>query len=465
MDNLIDCLNDISKINVIYTILLLASVENIRLFSINDLGRYTIDERFNCNRGFGLIILNYIIAAMNYNNSFLADDSLDSELYDGDVSTTTTLASATTSTTTTLATTTTAVITTAIPEKPCLLIRIAKRLASLSGNLIVYLENQFNEHTATSIASFSVLIIVLSIICCFIISLMREEERKIKEQYKKLNTGSSQSFIAINGTSHQTTTKTTTPRHQARQQIDCINDSNGGSSSMSVKQRFIDSNSNSDNNNDRSSSNKLININSKFANLTSYLSSPISGTYYNKYTTIGGSDPYKSTSPSAVASPNSHHHHNKIHVIELRRETYFGLLRLLKPGCRTIVLFCDTQSKLKLLSKFYQCIYPYRKNKTLHFAFLLIEKNIGWYKDLLKLALNEKRDLQINPINCIGTVLVLSGFKKYFSVYHASDSRCEPDEQFILEESLLDNFPDWLERLFAGKISRYYVECWPDGMR
>lgn len=473
MDNLIDCLNDISKINIIYTILLLASVENIRLFSINDQGGYTIDEQFNCNQGLGLITLNYIIAAMNYNNSFLADDSLDSELYDGDGSattTTTTTSASTLTSTTTLATTTTALITAAIPENPCLLNRIARRLALLSGNFIVYLENQFNEHTATSIASFSVLIIVLSIICCFIISLMREEERKIKEQYKKLNTGSSQSFIAINGTNQQTTTKTTTPRQQARQQVDCVNDSNGGGgvrgSSMSIKQRFIN------NNNDRSPSNKLMNINNKFANLTSYLSSPINGAYYNNYTTIGGSDTYKSTSPSAVASSNSnsnsnpnHHHHNKIHVIELRRETYFGLLRLLKPGCRTIVLFCDTQSKLKLLSKFYQCIYPYRKNKTLHFAFLLIEKNIGWYKDLLKLALNEKRDLQINPINCIGTVLVLSGFKKYFSVYHASDSRCEPDEQFILEESLLDNFPDWLERLFAGKISRYYVECWPDGMR
>jgi len=153
-------------------------------------------------------------------------------------------------------------------------------------------------------------------------------------------------------------------------------------------------------------------------------------------------------------------------IIQLRRETYYGLVRLLKPGCRSIVLLCDTQSRNKLLTKYYQCVYPYRKNKTLQFAFLLIEKNIEWYRDLLKLALGEKRDLQINPLNCVGTVIALNGFKKYFSVYHASDSRFNRDEPFVLlEESLLDNLPEWLEKLFAGKVSRYYVSYWPDGMR
>lgn len=448
MDNLTDCLNDISKINTIYIILLLASVGNIRLFTTND--GYIIDEQVsNCNQSFGIVIINYLIAAMNYNSS--SEDSLD-VIYDGDGSSPTT-----SETVTSTSTSTTTTIATIIPEKPCLLIRLAKRLASISENLIVYLENQFNEHTATSIASFSVLIIVLTIICCFIIRLMREEEKKIKEQYKKLNTGSSQSFIAINGASHRANVTTSSKQVAASlRQIDRIDSTQSSTSSSSsssiIKKRFIGST----HKNDRSTS-KLIDLNKFAGGLTSYLSSPINGSSYKNYTTIG-SEPFK---PSASSSS----HHNKVHIIELRRETYFGLLRLLKPGCRTIVLFCDNQSKLKLLSKFYQCIYPYRKTKTIHFAFLLIEKNIGWYKDLLKLALNEKRDLQINPINCIGTVLVLSGFKKYFSVYHASDSRCDPDEQFILEESLLDNFPDWLERLFAGKVSRYYVECWPDGMR
>lgn len=284
-----------------------------------------------------------------------------------------------------------------LEDRPNLLIRIIRRLALIFDNLIIYIQNTFNEHTATSIASFSVVIIVVSIICCIVVSWTREEERQVKEQYKKLNRGSSQSFIAFDQSQQKTFNSN---QHQ-------------------------------------------------LALSTNLLSSSRAN-----YTGIGA--------PSPVNRTESH----KLHVIELRRETYFGLVRLLKPGCRTIVLLCDAQSKVKLLTRFYQCIYPYRKNKTLQFAFLLIEKNINWYKDLLRLALNEKRDLHINPINCIGTVLVLNGFKKYFSVYHASDSRYDPDEpMIILEESLLDNFSDWLEQLFAGKPNKYYVKYWPDQMR
>ena len=40
----------------------------------------------------------------------------------------------------------------------------------------------------------------------------------------------------------------------------------------------------------------------------------------------------------------------KIH--ELRLETYDGMSRLLKPGCRTIVLFVDRESKEKLVQRF-----------------------------------------------------------------------------------------------------------------
>lgn len=53
------------------------------------------------------------------------------------------------------------------------------------------------------------------------------------------------------------------------------------------------------------------------------------------------------------------------------------------------------------------------------FAHMLIEKGHSWYADLLRLSLSESRDLQINPRNCIGTVLALNGHRKYFCMYHA----------------------------------------------
>lgn len=51
----------------------------------------------------------------------------------------------------------------------------------------------------------------------------------------------------------------------------------------------------------------------------------------------------------------------KLLIHELRGETYNGLVRLLKPGCRTVVLLCDMSSRNKLLPKFYKAVYPYRK--------------------------------------------------------------------------------------------------------
>lgn len=49
----------------------------------------------------------------------------------------------------------------------------------------------------------------------------------------------------------------------------------------------------------------------------------------------------------------------KIH--ELRGETYFGLLRLLKPGFRTVILLVDNESKDTLMPKFFKAVFPYRK--------------------------------------------------------------------------------------------------------
>jgi DnaJ family protein C protein 16 len=49
----------------------------------------------------------------------------------------------------------------------------------------------------------------------------------------------------------------------------------------------------------------------------------------------------------------------KLH--ELRPETYNGMVRLIKPGCRTIVLLVDNESRKKLVVKFHKTVWPYRK--------------------------------------------------------------------------------------------------------
>uniref|UniRef100_A0A224YV69 DnaJ homolog subfamily C member 16 n=1 Tax=Rhipicephalus zambeziensis TaxID=60191 RepID=A0A224YV69_9ACAR len=197
----------------------------------------------------------------------------------------------------------------------------------------------------------------------------------------------------------------------------------------------------------------------------------------------------------------------KLTIHELRGETYNGLVRLLKPGCRTVVLLVDQESKPKLLPQFFRAVFPYRKNKTLMFAMLLLEKNLEWYRKILAQTLAVRRPLNINPKNCIGTVLSLNGHRKYFCVYHAkhlepavikkkkesagdfvgledSSSGSETSDMesgrllarseetdsdmygsILFEEHLLDGLPNWLDRLFEGTTKRYYIQYWPECMK
>lgn len=104
---------------------------------------------------------------------------------------------------------------------------------------------------------------------------------------------------------------------------------------------------------------------------------------------------------------------------ELRAEKYNGMVRLLKPGCRTIILITDQASRQKLIPAFHKAVWAYRKTKTLLFGHMLIEKGLTWYSEILRLSLCEKQTIKINPRNCVGTVLALNGHRKYFCIYHA----------------------------------------------
>ena len=44
----------------------------------------------------------------------------------------------------------------------------------------------------------------------------------------------------------------------------------------------------------------------------------------------------------------------ELKLIEFKAETYNGLVRLLRPGCRTIILICDIDTKNALVSKFFK---------------------------------------------------------------------------------------------------------------
>ena len=83
------------------------------------------------------------------------------------------------------------------------------------------------------------------------------------------------------------------------------------------------------------------------------------------------------------------------------------------PGCRTLVLILDRETKDTLGSKFFKTMWPYRKNKTLNFAYMFIEKGQSWFMDILQKAMYDSdRTQNINPKNCVGTVLALNAYRR-----------------------------------------------------
>ncbi|XP_050524299.1 dnaJ homolog subfamily C member 16 [Daktulosphaira vitifoliae] len=203
----------------------------------------------------------------------------------------------------------------------------------------------------------------------------------------------------------------------------------------------------------------------------------------------------------------------KLH--ELRAETYNGLVRLIKPGCRTIILLIDNNSAVVLVRQFYNIVWPYRKNKSLMFGYLNLDRipSKEWYRELLSLSfVDTDKRIHINTKNCVGTVLSLCSLKKYFCMYHAKhpessrhkndkwrrvgtkppkngeefwgfDEQSEEEslsydedeestvgfkpilkdkEEDIRIENLLDGLPMWLDRLFEGSTTRYQINYWPD---
>lgn len=189
-------------------------------------------------------------------------------------------------------------------------------------------------------------------------------------------------------------------------------------------------------------------------------------------------------------------------ILELKAETYNGMIRLLKPGYRSIIVLLDGETKSQLLTHFRKAVWPYRRNKTLLFGYLCLDKNLQWYKSLLEEVLGVS-DLHVNKKYCIGTVLSLNGFKKYLRVYHAKhheidyyDDATENDGSFLgfnendedddrsiesgvsrqsayqhsnetlyTVDNLLEKLPIWLDKMFDGLTKRYFIKDWPEEMK
>uniref|UniRef100_A0A0N5C681 J domain-containing protein n=1 Tax=Strongyloides papillosus TaxID=174720 RepID=A0A0N5C681_STREA len=200
---------------------------------------------------------------------------------------------------------------------------------------------------------------------------------------------------------------------------------------------------------------------------------------------------------------------------ELRAETYYGMIRLLKPGCRSLVILVDEESKDILLKQFATHVWPLRNNKTFSFGYLMVNKNLSFFRLLLEHTLPAQEEgssaignsmanrlKDINPKQTLGTVIAICGWKLYFSMYHPmhvnpkrrdvlgfddSDEYTDSEDEYetstddgrsrkrllrnikrhhtIKLDEVLDGLPNWIDRVLEGSIRRYYIPEWPENLK
>ena len=111
----------------------------------------------------------------------------------------------------------------------------------------------------------------------------------------------------------------------------------------------------------------------------------------------------------AVFKPECGIFHEKSCFLNWRKLNVFSY-----SGVRTLILILDRDTKDLLAPKYYKTMWPYRRNKTLNIAYMFIEKGQKWFMDILNQATDTSaNDKNVNPKNCVGTVLALNGHRRF----------------------------------------------------
>ncbi|KAL4220901.1 DnaJ molecular chaperone y domain [Mactra antiquata] len=174
-----------------------------------------------------------------------------------------------------------------------------------------------------------------------------------------------------------------------------------------------------------------------------------------------------------------------LNLYELDYRTYHELVSEADTGL-TIALFVDKDCKDRLIKQYASIVHPYSRYSGLTFAFLQLEDNINWYRRLLEYSVDDLKLDNINIHNCVGTVLAINGYRKYYYIYSAkrarqfirkrnnvsealglhdldehSDEEDEIKNYFFLDE-VLDGLSLWMDKIFDGSIRKVRISKWPE---
>ncbi|CAH8661831.1 unnamed protein product [Heterobilharzia americana] len=246
-------------------------------------------------------------------------------------------------------------------------------------------------------------------------------------------------------------------------------------------------------------------------------------------------DGHKFYEKSSMATP----------VVALNPSTYDHLVREAPKGFRLLVLCVrGSGSRDDRLREQFDLKSRRVCGTQMQRAYLSMDRYAGWLASLLEStrsnfpvrvrpadcngdnsnsSINKVGALFINPVNCVGTVIAVNGYRRYFNLYHplipgsqsSSDETGDSDKEdslsdatgkhlrrrrifgrafglesddeddvqsdsidrrahlksrhqitdgALFESELLEGLPNWLDRLFEGSLPRYNVIEWPVGL-
>lgn len=184
------------------------------------------------------------------------------------------------------------------------------------------------------------------------------------------------------------------------------------------------------------------------------------------------------------ARPSSMNKDNSLCIYELTNKSYDFLVKCVEGGL-TVTLLVDKNSQDKLLDAFTTAVKPYASSPTLTFSYLLLDKYLGWYRQVL----DNSEGLRVQPSkfnipNCIGTILAINGYRQYYYIFHSKcpqkwtqqvncghgeglfDSGSNSDDDDDDDESndtdvLLEGLENWMDKIFDGMVRKIRVNKWP----
>lgn len=176
----------------------------------------------------------------------------------------------------------------------------------------------------------------------------------------------------------------------------------------------------------------------------------------------------------------------RVQLYELDYRSYNQLVSEADTGL-TVVLLVEKDSKEKLINNFVRIVSPYARYSAITFAYLQLEYNIKWYRKLLEQTLEEQHIDNINIRNCVGTVLAINGYRKYYYLYSAkrarkfirernnvsealglhdldekSDDEGKEGKDYFFLEEVLDGLVLWLDKIFDGSLKKIRISNWPE---